>query len=108
VTSVLTAVAFRAVPPGSRSDHPERSQYDDRELIGLVVSFVVGAGRQPTGFMEGRIRQSPGRSMAWAAVNGTQVALPEYQLVVPVISKTAWSARRRSSSAWSELPKAAR
>ena len=76
--------------------------------MGLVVFFVVGARRQPTGTMEGRIRQSPGRPTAWAAMNGTQVALPEYNLVVPVISKTAWSARRRSSSARSELPKAAR
>jgi hypothetical protein len=77
-------------------------------VIGLVVSFVVGADRQPTGCMEGSIRQSPGRSKAGAAMYGTPVALPEYQLVVPVISKTAWSARRRSSSARSELPKAAR
>jgi hypothetical protein len=77
-------------------------------VIGLVVFVVVGAGRQPTGSVEGSIRQSPGRSMAWAAMNGTQVTLPEYQLVVPVISKTAWSARRRSNSARSELPNAAR
>jgi hypothetical protein len=98
------------VAPGSRSGgHRERSQYDDRErVIGLVVSFVVGAGRQPTGSTEESIRQLRGRPTARAAMNGTPVALPEYQLVGPVISKTAWSARRRSSSARSELPQAAR
>jgi hypothetical protein len=98
------------VPPGSGpGDHRERSQFDDRERVtGLVVFLVLGAGRQPTGSMEGSIRQPSGRPVAWAATNGMQVSLPEYQLVVPVISQTEWSARRRSSSVWSELPQAGR
>ena len=40
--------------------------------------------------------------MAWAAMNDVQVALPENQVVVPVISRMASSTRRRSISAMSD------
>ena len=45
--------------------------------------------------------------MAWAVMNGTQVAFPENQVLVPVISSTASSASRRFIAAGSELSNAA-
>ena len=83
-----------------------RGQDDDRERAVTVVADVVGRGSQLAVGEQGIIRQSPAWPIAWAAMNGTQVALPENQVVVPVISRTASSARSRSIACMSDCSNA--